>query len=117
MLDTLPNYSDVVVMLYYKPGDLRLRPNEQGEHVIEQCAEESIIRDQILIGLDDPDANKGQCRNSTCGQSRSLIQEIVEDDFPHATHKYLCGALIQNRTQCDTGEPVMRFNHLLLAHS
>ena len=24
-------------MLYFKPFDLRLRQNEQGEHVIEQC--------------------------------------------------------------------------------
>ena len=24
-------------MLYYKPGNLRLRPNEHGEHIIEQC--------------------------------------------------------------------------------
>jgi len=24
-------------MLYYKPGDLRLRPNEHGEHIIEKC--------------------------------------------------------------------------------
>jgi hypothetical protein len=24
-------------MLYYKPADLRLRKNDEGEHVIEQC--------------------------------------------------------------------------------
>ena len=30
-------YSGIVVMLYFKPFDLRLRKNEQGEHVIEQC--------------------------------------------------------------------------------
>lgn len=27
----------MMVMLYYKPGDLRLRKNEKGEHIIEQC--------------------------------------------------------------------------------
>ena len=26
-----------MVMLYYKPGDLRLSKNANGEHVIEQC--------------------------------------------------------------------------------
>jgi hypothetical protein len=26
-----------MVMLYYEPGKLRLRPGEHGEHVIEQC--------------------------------------------------------------------------------
>jgi hypothetical protein len=30
-------YSGIVVMLYFKPFDLRLRKNEQGEHVIGQC--------------------------------------------------------------------------------
>jgi hypothetical protein len=30
-------YSGIVVMLYFKPFDLRLRQNEHGEHVIEQC--------------------------------------------------------------------------------
>jgi hypothetical protein len=30
-------YSGTVVMLYFKPFDLRLRQNEQGEHVLEQC--------------------------------------------------------------------------------
>ena len=30
-------YSCIVVMLYFKRFDLRLRQNEQGEHVIEQC--------------------------------------------------------------------------------
>jgi hypothetical protein len=26
-----------MVMLYYKPGDLRLKKNEKDEHVIEHC--------------------------------------------------------------------------------